>query len=414
MSYLRTKLTQQDWLDGVYRKGKSKNSLYLAKTALVAFTKFCNLKYSKTVEILVSDLRNSHDDKVYLMLDDFVTYLDTKENSPKTIKQYVSFMRSFLRSQGIKTNQEDFRDYVKLPKEINELRKPLTKEEIRIILDNSKEETKALYLTLLSSGMRVGETLSLKKCDFNLSSDPIKITIPAHLTKTRHGRETYISREARELVLRITNNLDQNDLVFTDIDDASKAVNNEGRTLDYIRKKCNLNKKYSDGKRAQITLHSFRAYCYTIASNIIGVDSAHALLGHSHGTYLHQYYRLTDEQRAELYKKLEPHLLVYSDSVIEEQNRNKRIVELEETVKNLTNQLDEKQNKEANKNLRMVQLENVILKLQSQIETLSANIKTESNPKAKENVKKLKSILKKIKPDLDNFSSIKSEFVRSI
>lgn len=45
---------------------------------------------------------------------------------------------------------------------------------------------KALYTVLISSGIRIGETLGLKKRDFDFSQERVCITIPAILTKKNH------------------------------------------------------------------------------------------------------------------------------------------------------------------------------------------------------------------------------------
>ena len=57
-----------------------------------------------------------------------------------------------------------------------------------------------------------------------------------------------------------------------------------------------------------------RSYFHTQASIVHDEQYANALDGHQ--GYLMQYYRLSAEKRAELYRELEPHLLVYSNDIV--------------------------------------------------------------------------------------------------
>jgi len=53
-------------------------------------------------------------------------------------------------------------------------------------------------LVLASSGMRASEALLLRKVDLDFSLSPTKVHIRPKNTKTRQGRDTYISDEATE------------------------------------------------------------------------------------------------------------------------------------------------------------------------------------------------------------------------
>jgi len=260
------------------------------------------------MQLIITDLKKNPSDRLYIFLNNFVGFMDNK--SPKTIRTYFGWVRSYLRCQGIKTDLDDLKDFVSFPTQIIERRKALTKEIIRKLLDNSKEQRKALYLTLLSSGMRVGEALALRKRDFDFTKDPVVISIPARNTKTKQGRETFISREAKELLLRLVKRKSDDDLVFTHQPNNEQAVHNEEMAFRKLRKRCDLLEKYADGKRFVVNIHAFRSYFHTKASKIHGQEYANALDGHS--SYLGQYYRNTEEERAEMYRELEPSFLIYS------------------------------------------------------------------------------------------------------
>ncbi len=60
---------------------------------------------------------------------------------------------------------------------------------------------KALYLTLVSSGMRIGEALQLRLSDIELERDPPIIRLRAEYTKTGNRRIAFISDEAKDAMI---------------------------------------------------------------------------------------------------------------------------------------------------------------------------------------------------------------------
>jgi len=211
---LRKTLTKEEFVEKFYSKSKSSGSKSVIMSVLKIFDDFCLKVYGNNAENLLEDLRGDMGDALYNFLQDFINHMNGKNLKPKTIASYFSTLRTFLRSQGIKINSDDIKDLIRLPEIIQKLREPLTKEHLKLLLDYAKPERKALYLTLLSSGMRIGESLSLKKSDFDLSSDPIQITIQGKFTKTKQTRQTYISSEAKVLLLRILAKKHDDELVF--------------------------------------------------------------------------------------------------------------------------------------------------------------------------------------------------------
>lgn len=230
--------------------------------------------YGSDSENILKELRGDMGDALYNFLQDFINYLEEVKLKPKTIASYFSTLRTYLRSQGIKISSDDIKDLISLPIIVQELRVPLTKEHLKLLLDYSKPERKALYLTLLSSGMRIGEAISLRKSDFDLSSDPLLITIPGKFTKTKQTRQTYVSSEARDALKRILEQKSDNDLVFAKSENLVASRLAEERTFDNLRKRCGLTEKYSDSNRHTITIHSMRAFFHTQAS--IVHDEQHA------------------------------------------------------------------------------------------------------------------------------------------
>ncbi|EIJ65751.1 hypothetical protein BD31_I0849 [Candidatus Nitrosopumilus salaria BD31] len=102
-----------------------------------------------------------------------------------------------------------------------------------------------------------------------------------------------------------------------------------------MRKKTELDTKYDNSTVHKITLHSFRAFFETQASNTHGLEYAHALIGHS--GYMEQYYRLSNEDRLEKYIELEPKITIGEDfrNQIKIDKQSKKISELEENTQKI-------------------------------------------------------------------------------
>ncbi len=71
---------------------------------------------------------------------------------------------------------------------------------LRNILMHTDLKGKAFFLTLASSGMRIGELLQLTLTDVDQTKDPVLIKVRQQYTKSKHARLTYISTEAREVL----------------------------------------------------------------------------------------------------------------------------------------------------------------------------------------------------------------------
>jgi len=310
LAQISNKLTKDQFLNQVYSKSKSEGSKDIAEKALLWLDRLCEKNYGKPTQDVLRELRATGEDSAYVFLNNYVTFLEGRK--PSTIRTYFSFVRKYLRTQGIKTHSEDVKDFVTLPKIHRRRDKAVTKEEIKKLLDNANERHKAIYLILSSSAMRIGECMSLCKKDFDFTKNPTVVTIPAEFTKTKESRETFISREAKEVLLRLVKDKDDNDRIFGYNGKTLRAcTRDECQYFWEVVRRCGLQKKYENSNRNTITLHALRAYAYTIAEDIHGKDYAGALSGH-HG-YMSQYYRKTPAQRAEMYLDLEPYLAVYTE-----------------------------------------------------------------------------------------------------
>jgi len=352
-----TRFSEKDWLDKVSRN--SPRTRIVAKTALKTFGFFCEdqdctrdelikqyqIWYNpkpKPDELVKPDIQS-----ICLSLDKYVDFLGKehkinyeicKKKSDKTAKIYFSFVKSYLKiCHRIRLSNEDIKDYVTFPKERKEPRIPLSLKQLKQIMNNANPKRKALYYILISSGMRLSEALSLTKKNIHLDENPVRITLLADNTKTKQGRETYISSEAVEKLTPLLESVKDNEKFFLTSDNLHHNVTNEDKIFGYLREKLGFIEKYPNSVRYVMNIHSMRAYFHTKASQKHGVEYANALDGHS--GYLDQYYRLEPKKRAEMYKELEPDLLIESVKVHADENKDKMITTLQEQMAKLQEEM---------------------------------------------------------------------------
>jgi len=225
---------------------------------------------------------------------------------------------------------------MRFPKPIKEPRRAISLETIKKLFDYSGRSRRAFYYLLISSGMRLSEGLALKKQDFHLEENPVRITLPAKITKTKEGRETFVSSEAFEKLKPFLEGKNDNETIFSD-GNIDRAVTLEEQAFGYLREKLGYTEKYPDSPRYLVNIHCFRAYFHTKASQKHGVEYANALDGH--GAYLKQYYRETPEERARKYKELEPSLFIESFKLETEKTKDNIIKNLQEEMKRLEHKM---------------------------------------------------------------------------
>ena len=248
---------------------------------------------SITISEWINDMKSS-DDAKYQKLNLFCKSLDLM---PASVRQYYAFVKSYLRVvHGIKTDIDDQKQYIKFKPILKIEREPLTREIIKELCTNSNDWYRAFWLVQSSSGMRISESLNLRKEDFDFSEDPAIVTIPADITKTSTERITFISKEA----VKAINNTDY----FN-----PKTLNIVEGYFWKLRSRLDLLEKYENSPNYKINIHSLRAFTRTNAGKI-NQDFAESLLGHE--GYLRQYVRLTKEEKISYYKKLEPKLRIFN------------------------------------------------------------------------------------------------------
>lgn len=328
---------QEQFRQNIWRRSRSEGMLAHVDVSFTMFERFCQESYKKrslgVIAKLKLDIQKAYREgtgnkKLYLFLDNFVQWLSEytpkkKANlSPITIRSYLSEIIQFLRYNEILIDNDLLKHFVSLPKTLKELPQPITRDEINILVSNADEKRSALYLTLVSSGIRIGESLQLRKRNFEMKSDPAKIFLPAQITKTRQARYSFISRETKLKLIPILAKLEDDDLVFTDSNGVRRAELTEETYFTRLRKKVGLTEMESSGLKHKITLHKFRKFFATRAERKLGVQVSGALLGHN--PYMKTYYEYEPSQLAKLYSDLESELTILPE------HRQKLIIENQE------------------------------------------------------------------------------------
>jgi site-specific recombinase XerD len=182
---------------------------------------------------------------------------------------------------------------IKLP---DALPRAIDPEDIKQLLSVLKgPRDRALILTLLRTGMRIGELLNTKVQDLNLKQQCIEIF---EAQKNRIGRVVYLSKDAQAVLKKwLKLERPQTDYIF---------YGRRGRPLCYEAARA-IFKKYLD--KAQLTHKPYSLHClrHTFASEMLNggmsLQSLQELLGHSDIEMTRRYARLTDNTRREEYYK---------------------------------------------------------------------------------------------------------------
>lgn len=326
MSILDVSITREEWLKGILNKSGSRNSHSTAKTGIKKWDAFLESLHQSDSEVLQLIRENNQDPKAYQFLNKFVQYMIEQRIAPSSNKIFFAVLKSWISANGIMLHQEYIKKFIQFPKKKREIRQPLTPHIIRTLIEKAPKMMGVTLYILLSSGMRISECLQLQVGDIDASKNPVEIRIRAETTKTLEERMAFISAEAYEKLKPYLEDKEKTDDILYKYSD--RALGNFELSFNYLRKKCGFTEKYSNGVNYHVNIHAFRAYFHTQATKILDGDTAHALIGHR--AYLDQYFRLTPQEKADMYHKLEPYITVSDESRLRTivSDKDKEIAEL--------------------------------------------------------------------------------------
>ena len=269
---------------------------------------FCKETYDKTVNETITEYQEVDIEMVYESLQEWINW-NNKRIYPNSIPIVFSYLKKYLRYHKIKITKEDVADQLNFPHKIKEEKYPLVKDEIRRILEVSNNRNKLKFLAQLSSGLRRGELLQLRKMDLDTTQKRIMVKVPASITKTKKSRVTFFSKEVTPLLKPILKRLGNEDRIFfRGKANPSNISNHYQLILIKYLERIGLDQKYESG-RHKITTHSFRAFFITKVSRH-DPNLAKYFAGQEQARDLLMYDRLALDEKLEKYIEFEPDLLI--------------------------------------------------------------------------------------------------------
>ena len=362
VDYINELETKDQFLERVYRKGKSYEAKEQARSAINNLNYFCKGEYQKTIDEILKDLSNRPNPrKVVQLLKGFVDWcgkdhpdimLDKKRHmkakKASSIKPYLTQIRKYMKfCFGIRINDDDFRDFVLdfvEPDDNEDEVEPLTKEELRTIIDNAPNpRRKAFYMVAKDTSGRLKELLQLKKENFDFSKKFVKVTFPKSITKSRSAkRSAYLTPETGTRIKVLLNSLQNVDNVFsTNLQSIKSAKQNEHASWKSLIGSLGKHDpkwiaRYSNG-RLKKNFHSIRAFCATqIKQATKDKDYADAYVGHTR--YLPQYIRLEEKEKESLFEKCVPFLSIYEKyEIIDPEEKMKELERVKQKIESIEN-----------------------------------------------------------------------------
>jgi integrase len=345
----------------------NKRTAYEYYIRLMNFQNFITIDYKSTLDTLIMGIKEGNEDP-YDILTDYIIYLqNTCDISPGTLKTRIITAKNFLEYYDVDISPRKFKLKVKMPKVIRKSKEALSKEDVIDILNACSDIRLKTYVMLLAAtGFRAVEALSIRIKDLHLETQPAKIFVRGEYTKTRTDRYVFLSEE---LVVQLkqwleykyrtrrvcykdnqtggktiteyrTHKRNDNDLVFAVYQNRENPIpkmmyydlaKSFGKTLDRMGK--GAREEGNNGRRRQITLHSFRRFVKTTISDLGYSDYSEYFIGHSGSTY----WQKKDSEKAELFNKIEPYLTFLNIHELERRGADiqSKIEELEELNQSL-------------------------------------------------------------------------------
>ncbi len=361
MSYIQETYTIKQFLDHI-----SKPQASIAESALSSLDRFSMDTYQIPGEKLFEDIgKEKNENKALIVFKQLVDWLQEEHPKvmitfgkqrtqrpfeplhPRTIKNYIKQLKYILEDCfGIIINDRQFKRKVTIPKPAKFNPDPITKEELRLIMQYAMPSRRVLYMVQKDSGMRIGEGINFRKKDIDFTKDPVEIHLSASMTKTNVARTTFVTKETVPMLKDCVSDKQNDDKVFATNPIHSKAEANEEQYFITLRKKIGVKhprflERYESNKRHAISLHAMRSYTATQCSVAVNEDFGQGIIGHE--KYLGQYIRNQDKM-PELYKRAENHLMIYqtvevvdqSSELSELRNEISRIKRDSESFKKLT------------------------------------------------------------------------------
>lgn len=275
------------------------NSKDFARKALIHYDNYLSLQKQTEEWHIKKLLAFGTQPDLYLELGHIKQHLVNNGLHPRTVRNYFNAIKTYLRAQGIRIYNEDVKTFVRFPKILREEKHALDKRQIQALIDHSSNYMRFVILALVSSGMRVSELLQLEYRDLKYPY----VKLRAETTKTGVARTTFFSSQVWEIIQILKSQAHTNDYVFCSNYEPFRSLAELETKFSKVRHKAGLESTYNNSNVHHVTIHRFRAFCKTQASDVINKDFAEGLIGHE--GYLGTYNTMADQDKRERYLKLE-------------------------------------------------------------------------------------------------------------
>ena len=248
---------------------------------------------------------------------DIVGFLRSEKYAPNTMRTKVAAVIEWLRFAGVSFDDRALRQIrkAKPPQDAITKDEVLTTEVIRDVLQHADVRMRTAILTMVSTGMRVGELTQVEVSDYDPKNR--SILIRGKYTKSRRTRQVYMTKEA-DSALRQWLKVRQERLELSIKRSPGRGTKtaSDKRIFPYenlviqsglvrLLKKTGHYKE--DNGRSTITPHSIRKYFSSRAT--LPYEVKEELMGHTTGLS-RAYRRYTDEQIRDEYRKAELSLTI--------------------------------------------------------------------------------------------------------
>ena len=335
MSVLDLKRTKADFL-----KKKGRSSEYTLRSYENIFRhleKFCLEKYNSSLENIIEDLPivENPQEQVENMIQTYIDELEAENKPLSTVRGYSCMAKNYLKYRRVQFDKDELETSLSYKSEIKEELYPISKKEIKTLLDHADFKWKTKILIMSSSGLRISELLGIRKCDVNRELERYSIYVRPAIAKGHKARTTLISTEAMPYLDKLLENKSDSDSIFPHKTTRIYAVTSEIVTFHNLLEKAGLEMRYEGKSTHKITSHSFRAFFISQFEKTFS-GFGHALSGHDR--YLKQYERFTIGEKIEKYIETEKYLLIYSKP----NESTKELSELKAKVSRLEQVLSQK------------------------------------------------------------------------
>ncbi len=262
-------------------EGLSPYTLIFYRQQLNHFLKFCDSQMIKNVQDITSnDIRG-----FLLWLENSGHNQGGKHGAFRSLRAFLNFYENELEPEGWKNPIHK----IKPPKVSLEPLDPVELDTVKSLIKTcqghsfTSDRDKAIFLSLLDTGLRAREFISVNLSDFNQMTGEILLRIG----KGKKSRFVYLSQTTRKVIRRYLKNREDNNQALW--------VTQDGERLSYGGLRGIITRRAILANIKCPSLHSFRrAFALNCLTNGMDIFTLQKLMGHSDLSVLRRYLKQTD------------------------------------------------------------------------------------------------------------------------